>query len=353
MSRENCPLRADADGSVESVVVSRRMRPVSASPKKNVLLRTIGKPDGAAELMPRVGGLRRREVVGRVERVVTEELVETAVQAVRARLERDADDAGRGAAVFGRVAVGDDLELLDRVDRRLDDLLLPRVAGRDLLAVVVVTVEQERDGRAGLPADDDALAAGRPGTGGQRGQLQVVASVERQRGDLLVGDDRADGRIRRVQRRRRRVDGDRLGERSDLQRHVDVAHVADVEDDARAARTCGSRRAGRASSYSPIRSGGVRYCPRCVGDDVDGGVGRDVGGGDGRARKLPAGTVADDPDEDARYWPAAPCSAGGEIAESRTMRVTPSETCGFLRVNEISCHAPRALRRTKKKARKR
>ena len=81
------------------------------------------------------------------------------MQLIGARLQRHADDARRRAAVLGGVAVGDDLELLDRVDRRLDDFLLAGVAGGDLLVVVVLAVEQERHLAAGLAADADADAA--------------------------------------------------------------------------------------------------------------------------------------------------------------------------------------------------
>ena len=64
------------------------------------------------------------------------------MEAVGARLGRDADRRARRPAVFGRVRAGDDLELLNRVHRR------PRHLRRQLLdvlrdAVVVHAVEQE------------------------------------------------------------------------------------------------------------------------------------------------------------------------------------------------------------------
>lgn len=67
------------------------------------------------------------DVVLRIEGRVAEEVEHAAGDLIRARLERDAHGAGRRPAVFGRIAIGDDLEFRDR-DRRLGDAGNRRVA---------------------------------------------------------------------------------------------------------------------------------------------------------------------------------------------------------------------------------
>jgi hypothetical protein len=135
-------------------VLLRRSTPRSTSPKKNVRFRISGKPAAPPNWIAPVRRLLGGEEVCRVERLVPEVLVDGALQRVGARLQRHAHDARRRAAVLGGVAVGHHLEFLNGVHRRLHDLLLTRVAGGDLLIVVVLPVEQERHLAAGLAADD-------------------------------------------------------------------------------------------------------------------------------------------------------------------------------------------------------
>jgi hypothetical protein len=84
--------------------------------------RTIGAnrtADHGAKLVAakeRLDGVRRREEVPRVQRLVTEELEHAAADDVRAGFRGEVDDAAVEPAEFRRRAVGLDLELLNRVD---------------------------------------------------------------------------------------------------------------------------------------------------------------------------------------------------------------------------------------------
>ena len=65
--------------------------------------------------------------------------------------------------------------------------------------------------------------------GHEQGERQVLARVERQRLDLLPGDDAGDLRLGGVDDRRLAVDGDRLGQR--LQLHHEVLPEAKADGD--------------------------------------------------------------------------------------------------------------------------
>src|SRR5215510_2344137 len=62
----------------------------------------------------------RREEIGRVQRVVAQVFKQRAVKLVAARFSRGDDDAARRTAVFRRVIVRENLDLLHGLDRRVN-----------------------------------------------------------------------------------------------------------------------------------------------------------------------------------------------------------------------------------------
>ena len=104
--------------------------------------RTAG---GEAELVRQVlalldAGAVGEEVVG-VQRVVAVELPHAAAELVGARLERRVEHRAAGAPVLGAERARQDLDLVDRVDRRLDDVG-DAAQEVDVAGVVVDAVEQ-------------------------------------------------------------------------------------------------------------------------------------------------------------------------------------------------------------------
>ncbi len=165
-----------------------------------------------------------QEVLGRIERLAAQELVDRAVQIVRAGLQRHVDDAAGGAAVLRVVAVGDDLELLDRVDRRhVGDVVaaLNRVVRRAVEQVLVVAVRAAVDRPVGDRAVvERPLIDRRSVVGDARRQVRQherIARVERQLRHAHVVDDHAAIGLGRFDRFA--DDRHRLADRSDL--HLD------------------------------------------------------------------------------------------------------------------------------------
>src|SRR5262249_41896563 len=74
----------------------------------------------AAEARFRSGG---REQVARIQRFVTEEFEQRALEAVQTCLLVHHDDAAIGTAVFGRGTVGFDAKLLDCINDRIESYL--------------------------------------------------------------------------------------------------------------------------------------------------------------------------------------------------------------------------------------
>jgi hypothetical protein len=156
---------------------------------------------GEAELVGLVLALRharpvREEVVG-VEAVVAVELPGAAVELVAPRFERGVEHRAAGAAVLGAERAGEDLELGDGVDGRLDHV--GHAAQEvDVAVVVVDAVEQvvvlgrldavggehERGARADVRRDDSRRQSGEKG---------VVTTVERQVVDDVARDNLAEG----------------------------------------------------------------------------------------------------------------------------------------------------------------
>ena len=140
----------------------------------------------------RIGALLP-EVRVAVELVAAEELVAAAGIPAGARLGDDVDDAAARARPLGRVARGDDLELLDRFERR-------RREQRDVAADVDVhdAVDEPVDGVAARAVHRDAHHAGQADADfvgeiarharRQLGELGEVAVVDRQLLHLLRVD---------------------------------------------------------------------------------------------------------------------------------------------------------------------
>ena len=134
---------------------------------------------------------------------------------IRTRLGRHVH-LGDGAAVLGIEDPRDDVELLQRVDRRQQHVGVEvQVGVLDAVERVVVEVDAlaghvQRKAVALAAHALFALARRRPvggGAGNQRRQLQVVAAVERQLDDRAVFDNRADGGVLRLDQWRLTHDG--------------------------------------------------------------------------------------------------------------------------------------------------
>ena len=176
------------------------------------------------------------EVLVRVEPFPPCELVHGAAQLVRARLQRHVHDAAGGAAVLRIVAVGDDLEFLDRVDRRhVGDVVaaLNRVVRRaveqELVVAVLTAVDRPVGNRAVV---EGALVDG--GTvvgdaGRQVGQHERVARVERQLVDAIVVDHQPAIGLGGFEDRRFRDDADLLAQFAELELKVHRGGLAQLE----------------------------------------------------------------------------------------------------------------------------
>ena len=108
-------------------------------------------------------------------------------------------------------------------------VLLRTMAGDGQLVAVAAVAARRGDAVHGLRPD-----AGDAGL--QRGQRRPVTSIERQLDDRSLFDDRAQGRGRRVHRRRRARDGDRLLHPAGCKLEVDGQLGADGDADALADR---------------------------------------------------------------------------------------------------------------------
>ncbi len=106
--------------------------------------------------------------------------------------------AAAGAAELRAVAVAQDLELLDRLERGIDE---DRAVGADVVVVGAVDRPHVRGdvaaahrqvGAAQQPLVLDVQEVRRADARHQRGELQEVAAVERQLADLLAGDEAGD-----------------------------------------------------------------------------------------------------------------------------------------------------------------
>src|SRR5262249_37611536 len=143
----------------------------------------------------------------RVELAVAVELEDVSAEDVGPRLDDVADDPPGHVADVGRVVVGLDAYLGQRVRARLvTDAVVHRVVDLDPVdheVVRLLPVAVDVGTGAGAPVGGIGLGArvGRDRAGQQEGELARVAAVERQRLDGLAGEDLAHGRRLRLQDR--------------------------------------------------------------------------------------------------------------------------------------------------------
>ena len=179
--------------------------------------------DGAAEratkLIASIVRLRlagRLEVVPRVQRLVAEELEHVAVEAIRAALGREIDDAAVETAEFRRRTVRFDLEFLDRVDdRKIGDLSRFRLQDRNAIEEILV--------RPWTPAIDawQLRIGGKRDTGCQARERDEGPPVQRQLHDVPFLDDRPETGGLGAQHRGVGRDGDLLVHVSDSEIQIE------------------------------------------------------------------------------------------------------------------------------------
>ena len=256
---------------------------------------------GGAELLPLQFLRLAREEVARVEGVVAHEVEQRAVELVGARLGGRVQRAA-GLRELGGVGALLDLELLQRVDGRLDQRPALVVVG-DVGAVehergLVAADAADRGARDVVGADAEQVAAAgqqhRPG--GEARQLVEAAAVQRQVDDLGVGDDVAEGAGLAVEERGVAVDDGALGQRADRELDVGAGRLAHLHRDRLDDRRLEPVQRHRHPVDAGVERGDdvVAVIARHDGHrDVGGGVGGDDGGaGDRRLRRV--GDGADD-----------------------------------------------------------
>ena len=153
------------------------------------------------------------------------------LELARARARNDVDRGGRGASELGGIARRCHLEFLDGILGKI----LQRAA--DHIVVVVGAVDRHGAAASKLPRrrDQDRIGLGRIEVRRQgvaryeQGQLEKVATIERQRGNLALPDDSIDGRRHRIHalRRIRFVNRDHFAHAGDGERDVEVARLPD------------------------------------------------------------------------------------------------------------------------------
>ena len=254
--------------------------------------------DAPAVLLPAEVGLARGvevEGVARVEALVAEEAEEAARPSVRARLRDDVDDAARGPAELGVVAVAQDLELLHRLltDGRLhaarDRVGLAAVDGHEVAAAVVAAEGEARLRRlrdAEVGGVGDVVGVGDAGR--EQGVVEVVAAADGEVRDLSHVDDRGLLRAVCLDDLGPGHDVDALAE-VDPDLHGDVGLLADRQLDA-------GRRGGEGLGLDRQLVGARQEVEEGVGalpvgrDGAGRALGRvgqaDAGAGDGRAGRV-------------------------------------------------------------------
>ena len=152
-------------------------------------------PDSCPELMLLVDVRRHAEGIVRRQTAAAKEVMTRAANFVRARLRDHVQKTARRAPELRRKAVGDDLELLHRVER--DGEILGLQGAEELAEEIVVgvgAVDDEPGVVALLAAEPDAAAE----TGydlGRRAELRevaIVAAGQGQIGDGLLVDELTD-----------------------------------------------------------------------------------------------------------------------------------------------------------------
>jgi len=182
----------------------------------------------------------RIEVVARIERGVAMELEERPGKSIGARARHGVEDAARRPAEFGRVSVGEDLELEYRFDAEQHAGCRAR---RFIVDVVDVSpVEQKTvvlgpgtvDGDLwGAPAHD--IVTGRKGrlhAWLQQGQLLEGSAVKGEVANLALADQATDRTRGQVDRNRVGAHLDFFGDLSEFQRRLDHCHLANGQTNA-------------------------------------------------------------------------------------------------------------------------
>ena len=140
---------------------------------------------------------------------------QAAVHLVRARLGDHVDHAAGGAAELRVRAGGDDLELLDGVERDVDGRALAAHLLAEEAVVVVAAVEADVVEDAALAGERDLVAV-RPlhdaDARGQRQQILELAAENRRRPIVGLIERRRRRRPRGIDRGRLRAHRDRLGD---------------------------------------------------------------------------------------------------------------------------------------------
>ena len=216
-----------------------------------------------------------------------------AMELVGSRLADGVDDPGRGGLVLGVHLVRDDLELGDRLEGRLR-LRLPPAQ----VVVVGPAVQHEHDAGLVLTVDADAgrarTARRRQLHAGQQGdEAGEVAARRRQVLQLLQGHVAADLGRGQVDQGRLAGNRDRLLQRPDLQRQVDLHRRPDLQDDVLGDELAEAREP-RGERVRPGLQAGQRVLALGPRDGLAEGPGLFVGGDDGRAGEHAALLVEND-----------------------------------------------------------
>ena len=195
------------------------------------------------------------------------------------------DDGAARAAELRVIRAGDDLKLLDRLERGAD---LRARAGAEGVVRVVTAVDRDVVILTRLPGGDDRVVAHLVGRGelnaGEKGDCRKVIAVHRGKLAQLLGPDiAAHFGARRVNQRRLGRDPDVFLDSPDLKRQVDRQGVSHLQDQAaplgrpEARQLCGNPVAPRhelRDEVAPVRAGHdlAKHAGGFVGhDDRDAG----------------------------------------------------------------------------------
>ena len=176
-----------------------------------------------------LGSVAKLELVlVRVEGFAAGEFVKRTAQRVGAGLEQDVDHSAGRSSVLRVVAVGDDLELLHRVDRwhvrdvvAADERIVGRAVEQEFVVAILAAVDRPVRDRAVVKR---TLEDGRPVVGDARRQVRQhegIARVQRQLSNALVINHDAAIRVGHIEQRRLGSDVHRLGNGAKLQRDID------------------------------------------------------------------------------------------------------------------------------------
>ena len=285
-----------------------------------------------------------REEVARIEGVVAHEVEEGAVELVGAGLGGGVERAAR-LAELGGVGALLHLELLERVDRRLDQRAALVMVG-DVGAIehergLAAADAADRGARDVVGADAEQVAAARQQDRARRQARQLVeaAPVQRQVHDLGVGDDVTERARLAVEERCAARDDGALGQGAERELDVGAGRLPDLDGDRfhdggleavdgdRDAIDAGIERRDDVVTLiarddgTGKAGGGVRHDHRRpgyggllgVGDGADDAAGTQLGGGRGGREEAEQATEGQNPLETRRNRPQH-LSSGGRRA---------------------------------------